>query len=66
MQCYTRCYVALIIMTDLQNMISMISKSDEEFTKYKSGDDWKVCLNNREVYILFDKDGNFKFMAKVL
>jgi hypothetical protein len=44
----------------------MISKSDEEFTKYKSGDDWKVCLNNREVYILFDKDGNFKFMAKVL
>jgi len=53
-------------MTDLQNMIVMLSKSDEEFTKYKSGNDWKIQLNQREVCIVFDKDGNFKYMSKVL
>jgi len=52
-------------MTDLQNMILMLSKSDVEFTKYRSGNDWKI-QKNKEVYILFDKDGNFKSMGKVL
>ncbi len=51
-------------MTDLQTMIVMLSKSNETFSKYKSGDDWKITFSTREVYILFDKDGNFKYISR--
>lgn len=44
----------------------MLSKTDEEFTKYKSGSDWKLQMSGRKAYMLFDKDGNFKYMGQVL
>ncbi len=54
-------------MTDLQNMIVMLSKSNEEFAKQKSGSsDWKIVLPAREISIVFDGDGNFKYMHKNL
>jgi hypothetical protein len=53
-------------MNDLQNMIMMLSKSDEEFRKYRSGDDWKIQLSKVEVFIVFDKDGNFLYMGHML
>ena len=55
-------------MTDLQQMIVMLSKSDTEFRKEQFAGDWKLTLSNREedyIYFLFEKDGSFKYTRKL-
>lgn len=48
--------------TDLQNIVVMISKTDEPFEKSKSGDGWIVVLPNRNVQFYFNADGSFHFL----
>jgi len=49
-------------MTDLQNIIVMLGKSDETFEKTKSGKDWKIVVTGRGVYFYFNEDGSFRFL----
>jgi hypothetical protein len=52
-------------MSDLQNMLTMLSNSTDEFSKEKSGADWKISVTNRLVVIYFDEDGKYKFMSSI-
>jgi hypothetical protein len=51
-------------MTDLQNIIIMLTKSDEEFEKKKTGKDWKVTVTGRDIEFYFNEDGSFRFLCK--
>ena len=48
-------------MTDLKMFINMLNKSDETFTKEKSGKDWVVRITGREVHFLFNEDETFSY-----
>ena len=50
-------------MTDLQQMIAMLAKSDESFEKSKSGKDWRLTVTGRGVQFYFNEDGSFRFLS---
>lgn len=52
-------------MTDLQNMIIMLAKSEDTFEKAKSGNDWVLILKGVKFY--FNTDGkNFILILMVV
>ena len=48
-------------MTDLKNFISMLSNSQESFSKSKSGDGWVVKITSRGIEFFFNTDESFSF-----
>lgn len=52
-------------MTDLQNIIVMLGKSNETFEKMKSGKDWVIIVTGRGVEFYFNEDGNFIFLTTI-
>lgn len=56
-------------MTDLQNMIVMLSGADTEFRKENYIGDWKLTLldkGNNYMYFLFNEDGSFKYCREII
>jgi hypothetical protein len=48
-------------MTDIQNLVIMLSKTDEEFVKKKDiNGDWEVSVDSKDFTMTFNKDGSLK------
>ena len=51
-------------MTDLKTFVIMLSKSNESFSKEKSGDFWVVKITKRGIEFTFNKDESFYYCIK--
>lgn len=50
-------------MTDLQTMLVMLSKTEEEFIKRKCGEGWLIEITGRAINIYFNKDESLHFFS---
>ena len=50
--------------SDLQNIIIMLAKSDEAFEKAKTGKCWTITVTGRGVKFYFNEDDSFHFICK--
>ena len=48
-------------MTDLQIILTMLSKTDHEFEKRKSGEKWQIILSN-DIEYNFHKDESLQYI----
>ena len=48
-------------MTDLQQLLAMLLKSNESFNKELRGNDWCVNITGRDIEFYFSHEGEFKF-----
>ena len=51
--------------TDLQNLIIMINKSKETFSKEKSGEGWSIIVSGRDIQFYFHEDESFDFCSNM-